>query len=195
MNVQSAPIVNRILSSPAVFPAIFASFIAWILKWNWQLESCRSHTWKLSIRIKFSSKVSSQLWDILTVNYDKHTCQINCKATNRNIEKFPHRFEDQQLRTDVVRRFIRSVVIINYASNSLSITSSISNCSVSLGLRLYLAKTAQISLWWLPLKKRVSLNQGGSPLAWHHVLPRQSLWRIFCWLNYRNNGSAICWLF
>ena len=58
-----------------------------------------------------------------------------------------------------------SVVRINYASNSLSITSSISNCRVSAGLRLYQAKTAQFSLWWLPLKKRVSLNQGGNPLT------------------------------
>ena len=57
------------------------------------------------------------------------------------------------------------VVRINYASKSLSITSSISNCRVSAGLRLCQAKTAQFSLWWLPLKKRVSLNQGGNPLT------------------------------
>ena len=57
------------------------------------------------------------------------------------------------------------VVRINYASKSLSITSSISNCRVSAGLRLCRAKTAQFSLWWLPLKKRVSLNQGGNPLT------------------------------
>ena len=92
-----------------------------------------------------------------------------------NIETFLYRFEDQHLRTDVERRFIRSVVRTNYASNSLSITSSISNCRVSAGLRLYQAKTEQFSLWWLPLKKRVSLNEGGNPLARYHVLPRQSL--------------------
>ena len=82
-----------------------------------------------------------------------------------------------------MRKFIRSVVRINYASNLLSIISSISNCCVSAGLRLYQAKTEQFSLWRLPLKKRVSLNQGGNPLTWRHVLPRQSLWLIFCWLD------------
>ena len=189
MNVQSAPILNRILSSPAALHRLSPEY--WHKTGNFNI-SCRSRTRKFSIRMKFSSKVSSQLWDILTVNYDKHTCQINYRATNKNIEKFPHRFEDQHLRTDVVQRFIRSVVRINYASNSLSITSSIWNCPVSAGLRLYQAKTEQFRLWWLPPKKRVSLNQGGSPLTWRHVLPRQSLWLIFCRLDYRNDGSAIC---
>ena len=64
-----------------------------------------------------------------------------------------------------MRRFIRSVVRIYYASNLLSIITSISNSRVSAGLRLYQAKTEQFSLWWLPLKKRVSLNQGGNPLT------------------------------
>ena len=64
-----------------------------------------------------------------------------------------------------MRRFIRSVVRINYAPNLLSITSSLSNCRVSAGLRLYQAKTEQFSLWRLPLKKCVSLNQGGNPLT------------------------------
>ena len=64
-----------------------------------------------------------------------------------------------------MQRFIRSVVRINYASNSLSIISSIWNCPVSAGLRLYQAKKEQFRLWWLPPKKHVSLNQGGSPLT------------------------------
>ena len=57
------------------------------------------------------------------------------------------------------------MVRVNDTSNSLSITSCISNCRVSAGLRLYQAKTEQFRLWWLPPKKHVSLNQGGNPLT------------------------------
>ena len=45
MNVQSAPILNTTLSSPAVFSAIFASFLSpeyWNQTGNFNI-SCRSH--------------------------------------------------------------------------------------------------------------------------------------------------------
>ena len=149
MNVQSAPILNRILSSPAVFPAIFASFYRLNIEMKWAtLIFHVDHThgnsplnWNSQAKCHRNCKI------FLPYDYDKHNCQINCKATNMNIETFLYRFEDQHLRTDVERRFIRSVVRTNYASNSLSITSSISNCRVSAGLRLYQAKTEQFRLW------------------------------------------------
>ena len=71
----------------------------------------------------------------ISKNFDQQTWQTSFKASNKNIEKFQHSFEDKSIRMEVVQRFYLCSQIW-YAINSLKETLSISNCPASFGLQL-----------------------------------------------------------
>ena len=76
-------------------------------------------------------------------NFDQQTWQMNCKATNQNIEKPLYGLENQLFRIGIVHEvlFLQSDLICNWFAQRKS---SILNCYTSFSLLLDQAKTKQL---------------------------------------------------